>query len=58
MSKVQTGAGAAAATMFAYFLRRSSLDLVGIVRITNDDVTPLKAAFANLWVYQEGFPKR
>jgi hypothetical protein len=39
MSKVQTRAGAAAAAKLAYFLRRLSLDLVGIARATNGDVT-------------------
>jgi hypothetical protein len=40
MSKVQTRAAAAAAATLASFLRRLSLDLVGIARATKGDVTP------------------
>jgi hypothetical protein len=40
MSKVQTRAEAAAAARLAYFLRRLSLDLVGIARATKGNVTP------------------
>jgi hypothetical protein len=40
MSKVQIRAGAAAAARLAYFLKRLSVDLVGIARATKGDVTP------------------
>jgi hypothetical protein len=40
MSKVQTRAGAAAAARLAYFLKRLSVDLVGIARARKGDVIP------------------
>src|SRR5437899_47118 len=46
MSKVQTRVGAAAAARLAYFLRRLSLDLVGIARVTKGDVTLAEEKFA------------
>jgi hypothetical protein len=46
MSKVQTRAGAEVAARLAYFLRRLSLDLVGITRATEGNVTPAGENFA------------
>lgn len=46
MSKVQTRVGAAAAARLAYFLKRLSLDLVGIARATKGDVAPTEENYA------------
>jgi hypothetical protein len=46
MSKVQFEQGPRRAARLAYFLRRLSLDLVGIARATNGDVTLLEKNFA------------
>jgi len=48
MSKVQTRAGAAAAARLAYFLRRLSLDLVGIARGARGGVTPAGGKFCEI----------
>jgi hypothetical protein len=48
MSKVQTRAEAAVAARLAYFLRRLSLDLVGIARATKGDVTPAGEKFCEI----------
>jgi hypothetical protein len=48
MSKVQTRAGAAAAARLAYFLKRLSVDLVGIARATKGDVTPAGEKFCEI----------
>jgi hypothetical protein len=45
MSKVQTRAAVTAAARLAYFLRRLSLDLVGIARAAKGDVTPAGEKF-------------
>jgi hypothetical protein len=46
MSKVQTRAGAAAAAGLAYFLRRLSLDLVGIARAAKGEGTAAGEKFS------------
>jgi hypothetical protein len=46
MSKVQTQGRAAAAARLTYFLRRLSLELVGIGRATKDEETPAGEKFA------------
>jgi hypothetical protein len=48
MSKVQTRAGAAAAARLAYFLRRLSLDLVGIAGARKGDGTPAGKTFCEI----------
>jgi hypothetical protein len=48
MSKAQTRSGTAAAARLAYFLRRLSLDLVGIARATNGDMTPAGEKFCEI----------
>jgi len=48
MSKVQTRAGAAAAARLACFLRRLSLDLVGIARAAKGEVTSAAEKFCEI----------
>jgi len=48
MSKGQTRAGPRRVARLAYFLKRLSLDLVGVARAIKGDVTPARGKSANL----------